>query len=230
MIEIGDRIEMTVKVDKETSYTDHFIVSYDVGNEVISCGHCVPKNAKIKNGKILYTSGFDEKDEAIELSVIELRGINVKTEYTLAKSLRHINKMAKLIHNRRKYSVTIVKLLECNLFRNEIKGNILYSIGDLYFFHGITKLCGNNGHVGLYISNAKQRKITPLEKENMVTHGFSSNESGIINYVTEGSWSGSPLVCGKKVVGYHIGSTFCFRVKKDHVVWMGMLGYFRIVF
>jgi hypothetical protein len=52
---------------------DSFVVSFIINNLIFTCGHCLPKQIDIydKNLSLLYTSGFDNDNEGIELGIIK---------------------------------------------------------------------------------------------------------------------------------------------------------------
>ena len=47
MYNIGDKIKIDICLP-DLCYTDDMMISYIVGNFIITCGHCLPVNSKIK--------------------------------------------------------------------------------------------------------------------------------------------------------------------------------------
>ena len=84
MYKIGDEFNIKVKIDNDTILDQTLIISYAFDNIIMTCGHCLPSNSIITNGKILYTSGYqtnsdsDSESESEEIGFIQLNDPNIK--------------------------------------------------------------------------------------------------------------------------------------------------------
>ena len=67
----GDKIEITVDM-KDFKISTDLVISLIKDNKLITCGHCLPENAILSFGKIIYTSGFDNSNEKYEIGIIKI--------------------------------------------------------------------------------------------------------------------------------------------------------------
>ena len=72
MYQIGDVLQIKV-IGNDFRYIDNLVITFNYNRILVSCGHCLPNNAKISFGKIIYTSGFDNSNEGKEISLIALK-------------------------------------------------------------------------------------------------------------------------------------------------------------
>lgn len=133
----GDRINITFIINDKTNnfkLNDKFTITHFDGKYLYTCGHCFPKNASTNFGKLIYSSGFDTKDEKIERAIIE-----IKTEfknYFFIPNIKNISnyKNIKLdnevymINNNNKFFGRIFKIVD------------EYSINPNYIINPITKI------------------------------------------------------------------------------------------
>ena len=72
----GDLVPIVVRIDAETNIEDTFVITFfDVREStIITCGHCLPRNANLKNkdSVVLYTSGYGESDDDIEVARVRV--------------------------------------------------------------------------------------------------------------------------------------------------------------
>ena len=134
MYEIGDKFDIEVRLDGSTVFDQNIIISYAFANIIITCGHCLPSNAIIPNGQILYTSGFDTPTENQEIGIIRLNhNINIKPKYKLTKtnelnklinSNMIFNKQLSMINQSNSYNLNLIKIFDYESF-NSLKFNEL---------------------------------------------------------------------------------------------------------
>ena len=87
---VGDTIAMVVSVDPKTTIRDRFVITYfdQTTSTIITCGHCLPKNAHLKCGTVLYTSGYDNEDDDVEVAGVHVWNSFLFTEYLDEKPVR----------------------------------------------------------------------------------------------------------------------------------------------
>lgn len=244
---------MSISFGSQISYTtifdikDTLIISFGFKNLLFTCGHCLPLsiNFNDKNFELIYTSGFDTDDEDIELGIIKSKYKLVEKKYKfLKKQSLDNNKLSfktkiKLIKNDIKYYCYNLFILNYDQFNNLIKDKInKIDFGNdeiLYFIHAITKIITNKilfnklslNKCGFYLSNHYSRSLTN-EDLKYIDNKFKL-ETNIFNYLTEPSFSGSPIFLNNTFIGYHIGSVNGYIVKNNVVIWIGKIGYYKIV-
>ena len=115
---IGDKIDIKYTIDKNTELSDNAIITYINNDHIYTCGHCFPKNATLKYGDLIYSSGFDTIDEENELAVIKLKPqyINLfKTPEILNKQINFKNNNTIMINNGSFYKGAIIKKITNDL-------------------------------------------------------------------------------------------------------------------
>ena len=75
-MELGDILNIKTLIDTNTQINQSLIITYIYKDIILTCGHCLPPNAIIPDGKILYTSGFDNPYEGYELGIIQILNNN----------------------------------------------------------------------------------------------------------------------------------------------------------
>ena len=220
MYKIGDKFNISVRLDDSTIYDQDLIISYAFANIIITCGHCLPSNAIIPNGKILYTSGFDTPTENEEIGIMQLdHNINIKPQYKLTKTIELnelinsnmiFNKQLSMIHQSNSFNLNLIKIFDYETF-NQLKFNQLNMINsdiqDLsqyYLIHSINKILSESDNVFNIFNISKvgiaysEDKIKPLFNSDLklIQQIAKKNnwilETDIIYYVSEPSYSGSP--------------------------------------
>lgn len=100
------------KIHYQTIYNIHdtLIISFFINNIIFTCGHCLPEQVTFNNKKlsILYTSGFDNKDEGLELGIIKTNNISLLSNpFNIKLTLKHLcfsyDNLLHLIHDNTKY-------------------------------------------------------------------------------------------------------------------------------
>jgi len=240
-MEIGDIINIKIKLD-DISFDQTLTITYIINDLILTCGHCLPSNALIDNGKILYTSGFDTIDEGLELGIIQMNYKLNNSEYKLLKKInfRKINNI-KLIHQKNKYSLINLHIYDSLKFKN-LEMNKLNRIDktEFYFMHGINKLISNKNilhdvfnldNIGLAYSEEKYKSInTELMTINKIAENYNLTiKTDKIYYLTEPSYSGSPIIYNNYLIGYHVGSTLGFIIKLNCIVWIGKIIYYKLL-
>jgi len=159
MYKIGDEFNIKVKIDNDTILDQTLIISYAFDNIIITCGHCLPSNSIITNGKILYTSGYqtnlDSESESEEIGFIQLNDPNIKIRpnYHLLrpKSFKNFRQISKLLINKpeiqlinrsKYYDLKLIKLLNYDSF-NKLKFNQINQTDDIYWSHAINRIIEN---------------------------------------------------------------------------------------
>jgi hypothetical protein len=237
---------------------DELIVSFFIKNIIFTCGHCLPEQISFDDANLtlLYTSGFDNLDEGLELGIIKIIDDTNTTlinpfdiKLTLKELSFYYDENIYLIHDNIKYhcdylftfdqyKFTQLKQFEINCV--DISNYILF------FDHQITKLTLNKKFLNLiemnkiilYKSNYHYKDIE-LKHYDKIKKILSKNgicdfqiKTKYFNYLTKPSFSGSPLINNNNIfIGYHIGSTFGFIYDKstNEVCWIGNIGYCRCV-
>ena len=240
------------KINYQTIFdiNDTLTISFFINNVIFTCGHCLPKQIKFDDPKLslIYTSGFDTNEEAIELGIIKTNNSQSLTNpYNIKLSLKQLcfsyDDLLYLIHDNIKYSCNYLLTLKNVQFNNLIKFQLnkikLCDQYTLYFDHQITKLSLNS----IYLDLIKMDKII-LYKSNHYTKDIDVKYLNLINnlgfniktnifyYLTKPSFSGSPIInCDNIFIGYHIGSTFGFILDEldGQVCWIGKIGYCRMI-
>jgi hypothetical protein len=76
MIAPGDSLKISVRIDANLTITDEVVMTYfDIERCLfMTCGHCFPRNAQLKNkrSKLLSTSGFDEVGSEREVAHLKI--------------------------------------------------------------------------------------------------------------------------------------------------------------
>lgn len=214
MYNIGDKIKIDICLP-DLCYTDDMMISYIVGNFIITCGHCLPENSKIKFGNILYTSGFDNPEESKEIAIIEI------TPKYLHLFDKRLNNRDVIINDRRlSYNEDIFLVNSCQRINAKILGYIdkelntgINSIYKWTINHAINKLM--TPFILAYGTNLSLNdEINKyLKKEVKKKFNINVNEFGEVDVylVSKPSYSGSPWLLDNKVnykhIGIHIGKT-----------------------
>jgi hypothetical protein len=245
---IGDVIDIKVKIDESTFIDQTLVITFIEKDIILTCGHCLPHNAIIPGGKILFTSGFDNPYESEEIGIILLHK-PVKTgnrKYTLLNSSDKYKvlcpkKRFDLLH-RSKLSLVIP--IQTFNFENisKLKHNELNFTNGFFWLHSIDKLIINPidsplhdlfdlSEVVIAYSEAKQKPIeaelktiTRIAKQ----YGWQISTNRMF-YLTEPSYSGSPIIEKNKVIGYHLGSTLGFKMRDGKIYWIGKIIYFKLI-
>jgi hypothetical protein len=268
MYKTGDKFNIRVRLDDSTTFEQDLIISYAFSNIIITCGHCLPSNAIIPNGKILYTSGFDTPTENQEIGLIQLNpDINIKPQYKLTKttylnylinSNQILNKQLYMINQSKSYDLNLIKIFDYESF-NLLKFNQLNMVQlfdenqiptNYYFIHSIDKILSksndlfnifNISKVGIAISKAKAKPLDNSDLKLIKQIAQQNNwilESDIVYYVSEPSFSGSPIIIkgsnkdyfmGYHFMGYHLGSTLGFKVKSNQIIKIYKFIYFKFL-
>lgn len=214
-------------------------ISLIINNLIFTCGHCLPENAMFddNNLELLYTSSFDNKDENIELGIIKIKSrsfIENKFNIRLTKNniCLRVNDPLKLINNNNIYSVNFLCELNFTLFNrlDNFKWNSIKLEDDsiLWFNHQITKICSDKllfdkidlSNIILYKSDEKNKSFPTKDLYNIIEKlGFKMEHNLLFNYLTEPSFSGSPIIYNNYCIGYHIGSVDGLIVKENIVHW-----------
>ena len=82
-MQIGDLLNIKVIID-DIIINQTLTITFIYKNYILTCGHCLPFNSIIPNGKVVYTSGFDNSDEDIELGIIKM-DYNIVSNFKLMK-------------------------------------------------------------------------------------------------------------------------------------------------
>ena len=135
---LGDKIDIKYTIDKNTELSDNAIITYINNDYLYTCGHCFPKNATLKYGDLIYSSGFDTIDEENELAVIKLKPqyMNLfKTPKILNKQINFKNNNTIMINNGNFYKGVIIKKITNDLHKGwqNLNSNIMIN-------HQINKL------------------------------------------------------------------------------------------
>lgn len=200
---LGDSIKIKVNMN-EYSYDDNMVISYISNDKIITCGHCLPINSSSDIGKIIYSSGFDNKNEGNEIGIMK---INDRTLF----SNRIDDKIVKLLPNN-----FISNLLKKEVFnyykRSKIYGEvigIINSENDLLKIewnldNPITKLKMPYILISSKIFEFDYDQIKDLKKRYKII-------GSKIGKLTKSGYSGSPWIINinKKLylIGIHIGKT-----------------------
>jgi hypothetical protein len=157
MYKIGDEFNIKVKIDNDTILDQTLIISFAFDNIIITCGHCLPSNSIITNGKILYTSGYqtNSDSESEEIGFIQLNdpNINLRPNYNLLRPksfeiFRQISKLSinkpqiQLINRSKYYDLKLIKLFNYDSF-NQLKFNQINQTDDIYWLHAINRIIEN---------------------------------------------------------------------------------------
>ena len=246
---VGDEFNIKVKVDQNIIIDQTLIITYAFSNIIITCGHCLPSNSEIPNGKIMYTSGYQTPSESEEIGFIMLKSdIDIKPEYYLLKKQQLLDLLSlynltnqinfALINRLETYQINPIKFFNQTEFQN-LKLNQTNKTNEFFWTHAISKIITESGKlfdlfdmsmIGIAYSEAKcqilkSKRIRLMEKEfgyKILTNIFYS--------LTEPSYSGSPIVClnNKSIIGYHLGSTTAYKLNnKNQIIWLGKIMYFK---
>ena len=222
-MQIGDLLDIKVIVD-DIIINQTLTITFIYKNYIFTCGHCLPSNSIISNGKVVYTSGFDNPNEDIELGIIKMN-YNIVSNFKLMKlkkfiKLNFYNLI--LIHNRINYNITNIKILNNYEFKNLKINELNHLIDNFYIYHTINKLSGS--FIGIAYSEEKTKSIDKEIHKIIKNYKLLTNK---IFYLTEPSYSGSPIVYNNYVIGYHIGSTYGFKIINNKIIWIGKFIYYK---
>ena len=201
-ITIGDQIKVTVTVGR-FRYNDFVTISFIQEDKIVTCGHCLPKNSKLKIGSILYTSGFDNKEESKELGIIKVNDASqLSTMYMNKKVIRNDSILKVGIHV---INIFLKKMITGKIFYycDKQLDHGLITINNMIVDHQITKL---DLPYYLIIQDTNKQHIKKI------LTNFKLEEKEVDYYpLTSPGYSGSPwlLECGDvyKHIGIHIGKT-----------------------
>jgi hypothetical protein len=234
-------------IDYKTIYDirDKIVISFIINDLLFTCGHCLPQDLIFDDNdlSLIYTSGFDNKDENIELGIIKINDINKLSNPYNIKLTKKTNietyEQIKLLNNDIFYNAINLITLSHNDIKDLKAGQVKICLDDileLHLDHQITKISSNKllfdkinlVNVLLYISSKNslfgKRNINQNDTKNI---NFDI-DTDIYYNLTKPSFSGSPLINNENIIiGYHIGSTFGYIVNKltNKVTWIGRVGY-----
>ncbi len=159
--QIGDKIDIEYDIDDE-KFLDLATITFIDNGYIYTCGHCFPKNAITKYGKMVYSSGFDEPTEKEEIAIIKIypeylenfRQMNIKNNFSyIVKSVLPKPIIAILLFQKKFYQGEIIAKIEDNLRIgwNRIKDDILidHQINKLEAPYFLVKLTQENKELGL---------------------------------------------------------------------------------
>lgn len=137
---LGDRIDIKYKLDNLELKDKATITYYHPKGFIFTCGHCFSKNAILDIGDLIYSSGFDTKDEGKEIAIIK-----IKEKYKcmfkpiilscLNENISYYGSKAIMVHEDNFYFGKVIKKIDKIL----LEGN--YKINDKEsYYHNITKL------------------------------------------------------------------------------------------
>ena len=234
-------------IDYKTIYDirDKIVVSFIINDLLFTCGHCLPQNLIFddNNLSLIYTSGFDNKDENIELGIIKINNINRLINPHNIKLTKNTNvktyESIKLLNNKIFYDAINLITLSHNDIKDLKKGLVKICLDDileLHLDHQITKISSdkllfekiNLGNVILYISSKKSLFDKRNINKNDIKNINFDIDTNIYYNLTKPSFSGSPLINNENIIfGYHIGSTSGYIINKltNKVIWIGRVGY-----
>ena len=222
-MQIGDLLDIKVIID-DIIINQTLTITFIYKNYIFTCGHCLPSNSIIPNGKIVYTSGFDNPNENIELGIIKMN-YNIVSNFKLMKLTKFIKLNfynLNLIHNRINYNITNIKILNNYEFKKLQINKLNYLIDNFYIYHTINKLSGL--FIGIAYSEEKTKSIDNEIYKILKNYELLTDK---IFYLTEPSYSGSPIVYNNYVIGYHIGSTYGFKIIDNKISWIGKFIYYK---
>jgi len=245
MYSIGDLFYIKVKIDESTIIEQTLVITFIAKDIILTCGHCLPHNAIIPDGKVLFTSGFDNPSESEEIGIILLnKSVKTNQRYTLLKSTKTYDvscpyKRFYLLNQSKLSPITPIQTFNLEQL-SKLKYNEINFTNGFFWLHSIDKLISQNSilkdlfdlsKVCIAYSEAKQK---PIEAE-MKTITRIAKKYGLqiatnkIFYLTEPSYSGSPIIERDKVIGYHLGSTLGFRIVDKKIYWIGKIIYFKLI-
>lgn len=116
--QIGDNIDIEYNIDGE-KFSDSTTITFINDGYIYTCGHCFPKNATTKYGKMIYSSGFDEPSEKEEIAIIKIhpkylknfRQMKIENNFTYS----YKNNKAILLFKKNFYQGEIIAKIEDNL-------------------------------------------------------------------------------------------------------------------
>ena len=82
-MQIDDLLDITVIIN-DIIINQTLTITFIYKNYILTCSHCLPSNSIIPNGKVIYTSGFDNPNEDIELGII-------KMDYNIVSNFKLMN-------------------------------------------------------------------------------------------------------------------------------------------
>ena len=235
-MKIGDHINIKVIIDKYTIINQTLTISFLFDKYIITCGHCLPSNSSIVNGKILYTSGFDTISEGEEIGMIEVNNLIFEYklyEYNRLKKIYDNIKDLLLINNGNKYKFELIKIFN-NKEMSNLEKNKTYYTNNFYWLHQIDKITDKKilfdtfcvDDIGIAFSEEKNKSIDK-SLITLLNNKYIIND--IMYYATEPSFSGSPIIYNNHVIGYHIGSTYAYKMNNNYVYWIGKIIYFKVI-
>jgi len=239
MYKIGDLFNIKVKIDDFTIIDDTLVITYIIRDIIITCGHCLPPNAIIPGGKILFTSGFDTDYESEELGIIQLNEIHeMNPKFKLLRTDYDILSPSKELFLLHQSQFDIIKPIQTFNFEQltNLQFNELNFTNGFYWFHSIDKLINKKSKlrhlfdlstVCIAYSEAKTKPIES-EMKTIMKLGLELTTDKIF-YLTEPSYSGSPIVDKNYIIGYHLGSTLGFKIRDSKIYWIGKLIYFKLI-
>jgi hypothetical protein len=159
--QIGDNIDIEYNIDGE-KLSDSATITFIDNGYIYTCGHCFPKNATTKYGKMVYSSGFDEPSEKEEIAIIKIdprylknfRQMNIKNNFSYTiKTILPKSIVAILLFKKKFYKGEIITKIEDNLRVgwNRVKDDILidHQITKLEAPYFLIKLTQENKELGL---------------------------------------------------------------------------------
>ena len=190
----GDKIEITVDM-KDFKINTDLVISLIKDNKLITCGHCLPENAILSFGKIIYTSGFDNPNEKYEIGIIKIFD---KMKQSFSNKIH--NKVLNL--NKKKLELNTKIFNYCN--RKKIFGRIISinknNLNGWHFHHAITKLTKP------YYLVVGLKSTIDEELSDSIKKNFKINSKNKFVYkLTTSGYSGSPWIYESNGKLYHIG-------------------------
>ena len=197
----GDTIPIKVQMD-DFQYESELVISFIQNDKIITCGHCLPQNAKLDFGEIIFTTGFDTPNEDMELGIIKINSTHLhKFKNTLSYNLKQLLPVNTSVYNIKNGIKTFGKIIAVI----ENKSQLLEGkcqINDWIIDHQITKLkppfyliCGT-------VFEDLPKEIQSFEKK----FNIQSNTKLVAKLTLPGD-SGSPWIFDNNFIGIHIGKT-----------------------
>jgi len=244
MYNIGDLFFIKVQVDESTIIDQTLVITFIAKDIILTCGHCLPHNAIIPDGKVLFTSGFDNPYESEEIGIILLnKPVKTSQRYTLLKSKKRLSfcpdKRFSLLHQNNSSPIVPIQTFDF-VQLSKLKYNRLNFTNGFFWLHSINKLIHLNSilkdlfdlsKVCIAYSEAKEKPIeAELKTINRIAKKYGLQiKTDKIFYLTEPSYSGSPIIESNNVIGYHLGSTLGFKVLEREIYWIGKIIYFKLI-
>lgn len=234
MIIPGDIIKIDVDVEDVGIITHDLVVSLIENDKIITCGHCLPVNSKLSFGKIIYTSGFDNEEEAKEIGIIKLYP-ELVSKFENKIDDKYVHKLKRVLDGN-------------NIVFNYFNRNLKF--GNIFHYTNYNLKSGFNFINGWVIDN----QITKLNMPYYIVSGTDiSNDSIIYNSakkifkkykfleekfyfrkiykMTSHGFSGSPWIVdiGNKLyhLGIHIGKVLGIKVRDNLVIEICEFAYVK---